>query len=95
MKPLKSRVTRVTKSWLSHLDKSGLSGSRDIPPQLTVKAVSSEITQKVMYAVKQTMTDAPGSKQYLRIYEQNIHERLLSTQMSQPEVKSVDAQIVP
>ena len=87
---IKTRLSRITKTWMAHVEKGPLSGSVDLPPQADAS------TQNEKNAMKQAFpTREAGAGGFLRVYEQNIPDKLLSTQMSEPEVKSMDAQSAP
>ena len=82
------RLSKITKTWMAHVEKGPLSGSVDLPPQADASTQNEKKN-----AMKQAFpTREAGAGGFLRVYEQNIPDKLLSTQMSEPEVKSMDAQ---
>ena len=89
------RISRISKSWLSHIHGAELSGSRNPPPDTTPQQYTGQAGQgDVLSTVEDIGSVTPGSKQYLRGYElTEATDRLLSTMITEPETESVDTQI--
>ena len=87
-----SRISRISKSWLSHMDRPTLKGSRSLPPQATPELYTNQ--KNVLTSVENIGEIQPHSNQYLREYElREATGRLLSTMITEPETESVDTQI--
>ena len=94
-KKTKELISRISKSWLSHVDIDGLAGSRSPPPQATAEQYSGQAEQEsTLSTVDDVGKVRPHSKRYLREYElREATDRLLSTAITEPEMESVNSQI--
>jgi hypothetical protein len=89
------RMSRVTKTWLSHLEQEDFSGSldraagtdRDTP---NYDAANDKLG--LQDTIKTVAIRNPGPNDMLRKYEQKFPDRLISTEISEPEVKSMETQ---
>ena len=90
-----SRMSRISKSWLSHIDSTELKGSRDAPPQATTEQYTGlEGQANLLSSLEDIGSVRPNITQYLRDYElREATNHLLSTWITEPETKSVEAQI--
>ena len=88
-------MSRISKSWLSHVDSVELKGSRDPPPHAKPEQYTGEEGQQnILSTLEDIGSVQPRSKQYLREYElRQATDRLLSTKFSEPETESIDSQI--
>lgn len=90
-----SRIARISKSWLSHVDSVELKGSRNAPPQTTPTQYTGQAGQaNILSSVEDIGEVRPHSRQFLRDYElREATDRLLSTMITEPELDSIDTQI--
>jgi Ca2+-binding RTX toxin-like protein len=90
-----SRISRISKSWLSHIDIVGLKGSRDVPPQTTPYEYTGLTGQtELLSPIEDIASAEPNSTQYLRDYELGeATDHQLSTEISEPAIESVGAMI--
>ena len=88
-----SRISRISKSWLSHIDSDEIKGSRDLPP--ATKQQDYTLQAGLLSVVENIGSTAPMSNEFLREYElsESIN-RLLSSNMSEPETGAVGTQII-
>ena len=90
-----NRFSRISKSWLSHIDNARVRGSRDPPPATKkVKYTGTPEQASILSSVEDIGSTAPMSRVYLREYElSESATRLLSLNISEAETIAVDMQI--
>ena len=87
------RISRISKSWLSHIDSNEIKGSRDLPP--ATKQQQYTLKDGLLSVVENIGSTPPMSNEFLREYELNESiERLLSSNMSEPETGAVGTQVI-
>lgn len=85
------RISRVTKSWLSHVDTAVVKGSRHPPPASEEAADVTLHHVTLLSVVKDIGSTPPASPGYLRVFElDESANRLLSLNISEPEVDAID-----
>jgi len=88
-----SRISRISKSWLSHIDSNEIKGSRDLPPATNQEDYT--LSAGLLSVVENIVSSAPMSNEYLRKYELNESiDRLLSPNMSEPETGAIGTQVI-
>ena len=89
------RISRISKSWLSHIDASMIMGSRDPPPATTQEEFTGIAHQtNLLSVIGDVGSSAPMSHSYLRDYElKESRYRLLSSSVSEPETGTIDLQV--
>ena len=87
------RVSRISNSWLSHVDDASVMGSRSPPPASNAATGKSHLAT-VLSAVEDIGSTTPWSHDYLRDFELNESNiRLLSQNISEPEIGAIHTQI--
>ncbi len=87
---IRERISRITKSWLSHVHKDGVSGLRDTPPMGSVVDLGT-FESNVKDVIKSIGEAEPGSQDHLRDYAE-ITDYLVSNQFTEPEIGSMETQ---
>ena len=89
------RISRISKTWLSHVDDMIIKGSREQPPATKRAEYTGKSRQaSLLQAFEDIGSTVPDSNNYLRTYE--LFEsvtRLLSSNISEPETRAVTTQI--
>lgn len=89
-----SRISRISKSWLSHIDSDEIKGSRDMPPATNQKEYIM-LKAGLLSVVENIGSSAPMSNKYLREYELDESiDHLLSSNMSEPETGTISTQVI-
>ena len=90
------RISRVTKSWLSHIDSTTVMGSRGPPPATRPEVYTGKAHQASLLSTLEDIGSTPPmSRDYLREYElKESHYRLLSSNASEPETGAVESQVL-
>lgn len=84
------RISRITKSWLSHIGTATVKGSRHRPPASEEGAVNIRLIS-ILSVIEDIGSIAPASPGYLRTFELDESlNRLLSLNVSQPEVGAIN-----
>jgi Ca2+-binding RTX toxin-like protein len=89
------RISRISKSWLSHVDNDEIKGSRDLPPATKRQEYTLKDDLGLIAALESIGSIPPASNTFLREYE--LHEsfdRLLSANMSEPETGAIGTQVI-
>ena len=88
------RVSRISKSWLSHVDDAVVMGSRYFPPAAEAEKTSLSHLAHLLSVVEDIGSTPPGTLTYLRVFElTESANRLLSSNMSDPELGTIDMQL--
>ena len=89
------RISRISKSWLSHVDSNEIKGSRDLPPATKQQEYSLKDGLGLLAVLESIGSTPPASNTFLREYE--LHEsfdRLLSSNISEPETGAIGTQVI-
>lgn len=90
------RVSRISKSWLSHIDDVMLMGSRDPPPATRAQEAYTGKSHQagLLSSIEDIGSTAPWSHEYLRVFELNESAiRLLSSNVSEAEMGAIGTQV--
>ena len=88
------RVSRISKSWLSHIDDDVVMGSRYFPPAAEAENTSLSHLAQLLSVVQDIGSTPPGTLTYLRVFElTESANRLLSSNISDPELGAIDMQL--
>ncbi|XP_065916665.1 uncharacterized protein [Dysidea avara] len=91
---ISQRISRISKTWLSHSDTQHLSGSWDPPPKTTVKEYSSAPSNLLQSVESIGKASSLNEKyNYLRQYDLSQTGPLLSTAVTEPGIEAIDNQI--
>ncbi len=89
------RLSLIGKTWLSHIDDTMVVGSRSTPPRSREEIANVSHLTSLLSAVENIGSIPPWSETHLRVFElQESASRLLSLNISEPEMRAIDTQIL-
>ena len=90
-----NQVSRISKSWLSHIDNAVIKGSRDPPPAAKIRLYTGKGNQAdLLSSVEDIGSMPPITKVYLREYElAESFDHLLSSRISEAEIGAIRTQM--
>ncbi len=89
------RVSRISKSWLSHVEDAMVVGSRYPPPRSEEEITEISHLADLLSAVEDIGSIPPWSLTYLRVFElRESANRLLSPNISEPELGTIDTLVL-